>query len=94
MIPRNAWYLACWGSEVISKPLARRICGEPVVLFRTLEGEAAALIDSCAHGGAPSSLGTVGAKGIRCNYHGVVYRCSGQCVEIPNQNVIPSQARV
>jgi nitrite reductase/ring-hydroxylating ferredoxin subunit len=94
MIVQNAWYLAAWSSEVSVKPLARRICNEPVVLFRTLEGEATALIDSCAHRGAPLSLGTVVAKGIRCNYHGVVYGCSGQCVEIPNQDIIPPRAKV
>ncbi|RYG75809.1 aromatic ring-hydroxylating dioxygenase subunit alpha, partial [bacterium] len=63
MIVRNAWYLAAWAKEVGTKPLARRICNEPVVLFRTLDGVAAALLDSCAHRGAPLSLGTVVEKG-------------------------------
>ncbi len=94
MIVQNAWYLSAWSSEISVKPTARRICNEPVVLFRTLAGEAVALIDSCAHRGAPLSLGTVVANGIRCNYHGVVYGCSGQCVEIPNQDIIPPRAKV
>jgi phenylpropionate dioxygenase-like ring-hydroxylating dioxygenase large terminal subunit len=45
---------------------------------------AAALLDSCAHRGAPLSLGTVVAQGIRCNYHGVVFAASGVCAAIPN----------
>jgi phenylpropionate dioxygenase-like ring-hydroxylating dioxygenase large terminal subunit len=94
MIARNAWYLAAWSHEISAGPLARRICNEPVVLFRSVQGDAVALIDSCAHRGAPLSLGTVVANGIRCNYHGVVYGCSGQCVEIPNQDIIPPQAKV
>ena len=94
MIVRNAWYLAAWASEIGEKPLARRICNEPVVLFRTLDGEAAALLDSCAHRGAPLSLGTVVAQGIRCNYHGVVFAASGVCAAIPNQELIPAKARV
>ncbi|MCP5144913.1 MAG: aromatic ring-hydroxylating dioxygenase subunit alpha [Gammaproteobacteria bacterium] len=94
MIVRNAWYLAAWAEEVCIKPLARRICNQPVVLFRSLQGEACALIDSCAHRGAPLSLGTVVEKGIRCNYHGVVFGCSGVCAEIPNQQMIPEKARV
>jgi phenylpropionate dioxygenase-like ring-hydroxylating dioxygenase large terminal subunit len=94
MIARNAWYLAAWSQEIGARPLARRICNEPVVLFRSLQGDAVALIDSCAHRGAPLSLGTVVANGIRCNYHGVVYGCSGHCVEIPNQDIIPPQAKV
>ncbi|MET0292427.1 MAG: aromatic ring-hydroxylating dioxygenase subunit alpha [Steroidobacteraceae bacterium] len=94
MIVQNAWYLAAWAKEVGAKPLARRICNQPVVLFRMLDGKAAALIDSCAHRGAPLSLGTVVEQGIRCNYHGVVFAGSGECRQIPNQDVIPPQARV
>jgi len=94
MIVQNAWYVAAWADEVSTTPLARRICNEPVVLFRTLDGEACALIDSCTHRGAPLSLGTVVEKGIRCNYHGVVFGCSGQCAEIPNQVEIPEKAKV
>ena len=94
MVVQNAWYVAAWADEVTEKPLARRICNEPVVLFRTLEGKACALIDSCSHRGAPLSLGTVVAEGIRCNYHGVVFGCSGKCTKIPNQEQIPDKAKV
>lgn len=94
MIVRNAWYVAAWADEISTTPLARRICNEPIVLFRTFDGKACALIDSCAHRGAPLSLGTVVERGIRCNYHGVVFGCSGQCTEIPNQEMIPERARV
>ncbi|MFN4099745.1 MAG: Rieske 2Fe-2S domain-containing protein [Pararhodobacter sp.] len=94
MSERNAWYIGAWSDEVSTKPLARRICNLPVVLFRMLDGQACALIDSCAHRGAPLSLGTVTDKGIRCNYHGVVFGCAGQCVEVPNQENIPAKARV
>ena len=94
MLLRNAWYVAAWSEEITVTPLAREICNEPVVLFRSLDGVAAALIDSCAHRGAPLSLGTVVENGIRCNYHGVVFGCSGVCTEIPNQTIIPDKARV
>ncbi len=94
MIVQNAWYIAAWAHEVTTQPLARRICNHPVVLFRTFDGKASALLDSCAHRGAPLSLGTVTEKGIRCNYHGVVFACSGVCAEIPNQDMIPEKARV
>lgn len=94
MIVQNAWYMAAWASEVSTTPLARRICNLPIVLFRTLDDTACALIDSCAHRGAPLSLGTVTENGIRCNYHGLVFGCSGKCVEVPNQSVIPEKAKV
>ena len=94
MIVENAWYIAAWANEISDKPLARRICNLPIVLYRTLDGKACALIDSCAHRGAPLSLGTVTEDGIRCNYHGVVFGCDGKCVKIPNQDMIPDKARV
>ncbi|MXO73016.1 aromatic ring-hydroxylating dioxygenase subunit alpha [Alteraurantiacibacter buctensis] len=94
MIITNAWYVAAWSHEVTSVPMARRICNKPLVLFRSVTGEACALIDSCSHRGAPLSLGTVTEKGIRCNYHGVVFGCRGECIEVPNQAAIPTKARV
>ena len=94
MIVNNAWYVAAWADEITAKPLARRICNRPVVLYRTLDGQAHALLDSCCHRGAPLSLGTVVDKGIRCNYHGLVFGGDGVCVEIPNQDTIPRKARV
>ena len=54
MLFRNAWYIAAWAREVKDRPLARRICNEPVVLFRDKTGKAAALLDKCCHRGAPS----------------------------------------
>jgi len=94
MIVDNAWYVAAWADEISVRPLARRICNHPMVLFRTIDGQACALIDSCSHRGAPLSLGTVTEDGIRCNYHGVVFGCDGKCTKIPNQNIIPERAKV
>ena len=94
MIVNNCWYLAAWADEVTTTPLARRICNKPVVLYRTFDGVAHALLDSCSHRGAPLSKGTVVENGIRCNYHGLVFGCDGACVEIPNQERIPAKARV
>ena len=52
MFIRNAWYVAAWADEISTQPLARRICNEPVVLYRDATGKAAALIDMCCHRGA------------------------------------------
>ena len=49
MLLRNAWYIGAWADELADKPLARRICGDPVVLFRDGAGKAAALADRCCH---------------------------------------------
>jgi vanillate O-demethylase monooxygenase subunit len=94
MLVRNAWYVAAWAHEVGTSPMARRICNDPIVLFRTEEGVAAALLDACCHRAAPLSKGTVVPCGIRCNYHGLVFNAGGVCVAIPGQSVISPKARV
>jgi vanillate O-demethylase monooxygenase subunit len=94
MMVRNAWYMAGWAHELTTTPLARRICSDPIVLFRTEEGEAVALLDACSHRGAPLSRGAIVKCGIRCNYHGLVFNKEGICVQIPGQDTIPRKARV
>ena len=94
MLLRNAWYIAAWTDELKDAPLARRICNEPVVLFRDGQGRAAALADRCCHRAAPLSLGKVLESGIECGYHGLTFDGSGRCVRIPGQSRIPEDARV
>ena len=94
MLLRNAWYIAAWGDEIAAAPLARRICDEPIVLFRDRTGRAAALADRCCHRAAPLSMGTVVEQGIQCGYHGLVIDRGGRCVHIPGQELIPEEARV
>lgn len=94
MFIRNAWYVAAWPEEISCEPLARRICNEPVVLFRDAEDHPAALLDMCCHRGAPLHLGRVEAEGIVCGYHGLTFDRTGRCVRIPGQEEIPERARV
>ena len=94
MFIRNAWYVAAWSDEVTATPLARRICNEPVVLYRDAAGTAAALIDMCCHRGAPLHMGKVVAQGLECGYHGLIFGTDGACVRIPGQDTIPERARV
>jgi phenylpropionate dioxygenase-like ring-hydroxylating dioxygenase large terminal subunit len=91
---RNAWYIAAWADEVAARPLARRILGEPVVLFRDASGAVAALQDRCCHRGAPLSLGEVVPRGIQCGYHGLVFDCAGKCVLVPGDHKVPPGAEV
>lgn len=94
MFVMNAWYIAAWPAELSEKPLARRICNVPLVLYRTLDGEAAALFDRCPHRAAPMSLGKVTPQGLECGYHGVVFDTKGVCVRIPGQRHIPATADI
>ena len=94
MLLRNAWYIGAWADELGDKPLARRICSDPVVLFRDGSGKAAALADRCCHRAAPLHLGNLVEAGIQCGYHGLVFDATGRCVAIPGQKFIPQDAQV
>jgi phenylpropionate dioxygenase-like ring-hydroxylating dioxygenase large terminal subunit len=94
MFLRNAWYVAATRNEIADKPLARTLLNEPVVIFRSGGSEICALEDRCCHRGAPLSLGDITETGIRCGYHGMAFDCSGKCVDIPGQTVIPKRAQV
>src|SRR5439155_9010487 len=94
MLVRNCWYIAAWADEIGAEPLARRICGDPLVLFRDRENRAAALVDRCCHRAAPLHMGSIVEEGIQCGYHGLVFDGSGRCVAVPGQSRIPEDACV
>jgi vanillate O-demethylase monooxygenase subunit len=90
---RNHWYAAAWGTEIGDKPFARRLLGEPVVLFRQADNSVAALIDRCPHRLVPLSLGSCVNGHLRCTYHGMEFDGAGRCVHIPGQTLIPPKAQ-
>lgn len=94
MFVMNAWYIAAWPADLSTTPIARRICNVPLAMYRTLEGEAAAVYDRCSHRAAPMSLGKVTADGLECGYHGVCFDTKGICVRIPGQRHIPDAANI
>jgi phenylpropionate dioxygenase-like ring-hydroxylating dioxygenase large terminal subunit len=95
MFIRNEWYIAAWSDELGGDaPVARRICGDPVVLFRDAAGEAGALYDRCCHRGAPLRFGTVVERGLQCGYHGLIFDRGGRCVRVPGQDLIAERTRV
>ncbi len=92
-IPRNQWWVAGSSWELKDQPLARTLLSVPLVLFRTADG-IGALEDRCCHKDLPLSMGAVEARGLRCGYHGLLFDCSGTCVEVPGQEKVPAKARV
>ena len=94
MFIKNAWYVASWADDLTQTPVARRICDIPLVLYRTAEGQPAALLDRCCHRAAPLSLGAVVEAGLQCGYHGLIFDAGGTCVHIPGQDRIPTTAAV
>ena len=91
---RNAWYVGAWPEELDEGPFARRIMNEPICLYRDSEGIVGALEDRCCHRGAPLTHGEVMENGLQCGYHGLTFDRSGNCIEVPGQDTIPTAAHV
>ena len=95
MFIKNCWYVAAWSAELPeSGTLALTLINEPLLLYRTSNGEVVVLEDRCCHRQAPLSLGRREGDDIRCMYHGLRFEPSGRCIEIPGQETIPHNARV
>ncbi|MYG53186.1 MAG: aromatic ring-hydroxylating dioxygenase subunit alpha [Rhodospirillaceae bacterium] len=93
MFIRNGWYVAATAAEVGRSLLARRICGEPVVLFRKEDGTPVAMEDRCPHRKTQLSLGSLVGDEVQCLYHGLRFDCDGACTFIPGQANIPPRLR-
>ncbi len=91
----NAWYVVAWDHELLPDGLlARRVLDQPLVLWRRADGTAVAMHDLCPHRHAPLSLGRREGDSIRCMYHGLRFDGTGQCVEVPGQDLLPPKACV
>ena len=91
---RNAWYPAAWSRDIARTLISRRVLEQEVVLYRTSTGSVAALEDVCPHRLTPLSMGRLKDDAIECGYHGMTFDCSGACVRIPGQSIIPRNAKV
>lgn len=92
---RNGWYVAGWSEELVrTRPLARTLLDQPVVLFRDQQGRASALLDQCPHRLAPLSKGKLLATGLQCPYHGLQFDGQGKCTHNPFGPQPPPRARV
>ena len=83
------WYVAAKAKEVGREPLARTICGVPLVLYRKADGGIVALDDRCPHRRYPLSKGKLVGDDIQCGYHGIRFGSDGACALIPAQREIP-----
>jgi phenylpropionate dioxygenase-like ring-hydroxylating dioxygenase large terminal subunit len=95
MFLRNCWYAAGWSHHFSADALVTRtILGDPIVLYRKADGGMVALENRCCHRLAPLSRGRKEGDNLRCMYHGLKFAPSGKCIEIPQQDIIPSTAAV
>ncbi|MFN8196389.1 MAG: Rieske 2Fe-2S domain-containing protein [Nocardioidaceae bacterium] len=93
-VPHAAWYAAATSDEVGRAPLARRVLGTAVVLYRSTSSAAVALEDRCAHRPVPLSGGRVEGDDIVAGYTGFRYAPDGRCVGVPTQHNVPFGASV
>jgi phenylpropionate dioxygenase-like ring-hydroxylating dioxygenase large terminal subunit len=96
MFIRNQWYGAVWSKDFGGDPLGLRILDQPIVLFRTDDGEISVLDDLCPHRFVPLRLGkVVHGDRLRCAYHGLEFDRTGACVHNPHtKGRIPPAAKV
>ena len=78
---RRYWQPVALASKLGCVPLAVRILGEDLVVFRDLEGRVGVLHRHCCHRGASLVFGIVSQRGIRCSYHGWLFDVDGVLLE-------------
>lgn len=86
---RSLWLPAILSSQLpmnAKTPVRLKLLGEELLAFRDGNGEVGIVQAHCLHRGAPLYFGKIEAEGIRCAYHGWLYRKDGQCLEMPSES--------
>ena len=82
---RRFWHPVALSSEVVDLPLALRILGEDLVLYREHGGAVGLLDRHCSHRGTSLEFGVIDPAGLRCCYHGWLYGTDGTILEAPGE---------
>ena len=80
---RRSWQPVALSSEVGATPLAVRVLGEDLVLFRDRSGRLGLLNRHCSHRGASLEFAIVMERGLSCCYHGWHYDVDGTLLDTP-----------
>ena len=81
---RGAWYPVATVDDVGDRPLAVRLLGDDIVLWRGPDGGLLVAPDRCPHREAPLSIGTVTDGQLSCAYHGWRFGADGACTLVPS----------
>jgi phenylpropionate dioxygenase-like ring-hydroxylating dioxygenase large terminal subunit len=71
------WQPIARSASLRHKPLGVIVAGQPLAVFRTTSGKAAAVSDVCPHRRMKLSAGEVSGDRIRCKYHGWTFDACG-----------------
>ena len=77
--PCGEWFRRFW------QPVAIRILGEDLVLFRDRSGQIGLLELHRSHRGTSLEFGQIEERGIRCCYHAWLYDVDGKILETPGE---------
>ena len=88
--PAGEWFRRFWQPVAVSEdlkdlPVAIRILGEDLVLFRDGSGQVGLLELHCSHRGTSLEFGQIQQRGIRCCYHAWLYDVDGKLLETPGE---------
>ncbi len=83
MIEKRHWHPVASCKALGATPLAVKLLGLELVLWRDQAGKVHAFADQCPHRGARLSLGRVLESRLECAYHGWQFDGQGQCRLIP-----------
>lgn len=78
------WYVVAESTDVDAGPVAVRLLGRSLVVWRGPDGALVAAPDRCPHREAPLSEGRVTEGCLVCPYHGWRFGAEGRCVEVPS----------
>ena len=90
---RRFWHPVAMSSEIAELPVALRILGEDLVVFRDGDGRVGLVHRHCPHRRASLEYGDCRQRGIRCCYHGWHFDVDGALLEAPGQSP-EAQARL
>ena len=80
---QDFWYVVARSRDLRATPLARKVTGRQLVVFRDGAGQARVLDGICPHRGASLAHGRVVDGCVACPYHGWRFDGAGQCTHIP-----------
>lgn len=80
----DCWYPVVDSADLVDGPIAVRLLGDDLVLWRDSSGVVVVAPDRCPHREAPLSIGTVSGGVLACAYHGWAFGDGGTCVSVPS----------